>query len=264
MPLPHRLVLFSAEHVATLLVLAVITVVLTMVVRRAARQPGGAGLCRGVCWGIAGVTIAGALFKQVYEVAGGTWTARESLPLHVCDVAILLMAVAIVGAARTACGPAADRTAAPRPSIQRLYELAYYWGLCGTLQALLTPDIEQAFPHPVFFRYFVTHGGIVVGVIVMTAGLHLRPRPRSWRWVWVVTLAWAAIVLGINGLLGANYMFLCGPPAHPSLIDTLGPWPWSLLGLAALGTALLLLCYSPWWLIELARRRRTAAAHARG
>ena len=47
-----------------------------------------------------------------------------------------------------------------------------------------------------------------------------------------------------NGLLDANYMFLCAPPPTGSLLDYLGPWPWYIVGeelLALVVFAILLL-----------------------
>ena len=48
----------------------------------------------------------------------------------------------------------------------------------------------------------------------------------------------------VDWTCGANYMYLCGRPKHPSLIDYLGRWPWSLLPLLLLGTTLIGLCYA--------------------
>jgi hypothetical integral membrane protein (TIGR02206 family) len=166
------------------------------------------------------------------------------LPLHLCDIGVLITAATLIGI---------GRTFPPRPIWQRLYELAFIWGMGGTTQSLLTPDLAQAFPHPECVRYFVLHGGIVVAVLMLTLGLGLRLQPGTPLRVWLTTLVLAAIVMPIDWLLGANYMYLLGPPKHPSIIDLLGPWPWSLLPLVLLATLLILGGYAPFWLL----RRRT-------
>jgi uncharacterized membrane protein YwaF len=79
--------------------------------------------------------------------------------------------------------------------------------------------------------------------------------PGAPRRVWLTTLAVAVVVMGIDWLTGGNYMYLMGPPAHPSIIDYFGRWPWSLLTLVGVGTGLILLCYLPFWLTHRGARR---------
>lgn len=38
---------------------------------------------------------------------------------------------------------------------------------------------------------------------------------------------------------------LCDLSAHPSLLDTFGPWPWYLLGMEAVVFVSLMICYAP-------------------
>lgn len=148
------------------------------------------------------------------------------------------------------------------PTWQRLFELAYFWGLGGTSQALLTPDVVGHWPMFTCVRFFVEHGAIVVGVCVLLFGVGLRPWPGAvWR-AWWVTLVMAVVMLGINALLratvapDANYMYLCGPPKKPSLYDYFGPWPWSLVTLVAVGTVVFTLLYAPYWIADRWRGRR--------
>ena len=242
-----------------LLVIALVTVILCVAVRRTAGRPSGAAVRWWICVGLAAAAFGGVLFRHIYEVATRQWSLEDSLPLHICDMGVYLTGVALVLVARA--GAAGDEMAGNpgrgRRLAQALYEVAYFWGLAGTTQALLTPDVEESFPSPVYFRYFINHGGIVVSVLVMTIGLRMRPRPGSWKWIWLLTLGLAAAVLAINGLIGANYMYLCEKPDNATVIDVLGRWPWYLLSLVGLGTLLIWLCYSPWWLIDrLSREKR--------
>jgi len=159
------------------------------------------------------------------------------------------------GAKPVACAPgsAGGSRAQNGPAIA--YELAYFWALGGSTQAVLTPELESGFPHPAFVVFFTSHGAVLVAVAILTIGLGLRPRRGALLRTWAVTNALAAIVAGVNWLIAANYMYLCGPPLRPSLYDYFGPWPWSLLTLEAVGTLVLALLYAPFWIAD--RRRRS-------
>lgn len=230
--------------------LAAVAAVLSIVLRSTVSASLHGVLRHAVCWAIALLALASFAFEQTYELATGHWSVRDSLPLHICDLGIFVTAAALFSAARD---PARFRRWT-RP--QLLYEVAYYWGLAGTTQALLTPDLPQRCPDPLWFRYFIGHGSIVLGVLVLTFGLGIRPRPGGWQRVWLLTLALALAVLVINRLIGANYMYLCARPQNPTIIDYLGRWPWYLLPLVGLATVLMWILYAPWWLLDRVRRGR--------
>ena len=245
--------LFGPEHLLTLLSLGVVAAVLCAVVRRSIRDGTGRA-ARVLCWLLAASLVANEALEQVIALLRGRWSLTELLPLHLCDIGMAVTALALIFAGRAlSAGQAASLSLrcseyehrAPRFRGRQLFELAYYWGLAGTIQALLTPAIEERFPDPACLRFFVTHGGVVIAVLVMVFGLGLRPRRGSvWR-VWGVTAVLAMPVGLVNWLLGANYMYLCGPPPRASLYDYLGPWPWSLAVMGAAALLLFWICYLP-------------------
>lgn len=246
---PPPFVAYGAAHTLALGAIAGATAILVVLLRATVARPWHATLRRAVAGGLVVVLLAGAAEGQWERVAAGQWSLQESLPLHLCDIGVLVTVIALIGAARGRVG---------RGVYQRCYELAYVWTVGGTSQAVLTPDVAHSFPDPVCVRYFFLHGAVLVAVLVMTLALGWRPLPGAVRRVWVVTLGLAVIVLLINWVLGANYMYLCRPPARPSLFDCFGPWPWSLLSLAAVGTVLIGLCYLPFWVLDRRRVRRNA------
>jgi hypothetical integral membrane protein (TIGR02206 family) len=249
----------SPDHIGVLLTLTLLTAAFCALLR-ATTQRTHANVVRWlVCAGIATLTVAGGIFGQAHEIYRDTWTLQYSLPLQVCSLGVYVVAITLLLSARD------PRTARQRWWNQRLFELSYFWGLGGTLQAILTPDVEEPFPNLMYFRYFVTHGGIVVGTLTLMIGLGMRPRPGSWRWIWVATLCLAAFAYVMNLLLDANYMYLTEPPPNPSLLDCLGEGPWSplqLLGIVALGTLVIFVWYSPWWLADRIRAGRRPRARA--
>jgi hypothetical integral membrane protein (TIGR02206 family) len=151
----------------------------------------------------------------------GSWSLRTSLPLALCDVALIVAAVA--------CW-------APRWSIG--VELTYFWGLAGTLQAVVTPDLHAGFPQLEFFLFVVGHVGIVLAALYLVIGLRRVPRGGSVARVLTITAAYALFVGLFDWATGSNYMYLAAPPENPSLLSLLGPWPWYLL--SATGVALIL------------------------
>jgi hypothetical integral membrane protein (TIGR02206 family) len=159
----------------------------------------------------------------------GEFSARTSLPLPLCDVAVVVAAAALV-----------------RPA-PMLVELTYFWGLAGTLQAVATPDLSQGFPHLVFFQYVVGHLGIVLAALFLVVGEGRRPRRWAAPRVLAVTAAYTAAVGLVDWATGADYMFLRSPPASWSLLSVLGPWPWYVLSAAGMAVVLVTALDAPFW-----------------
>ncbi len=150
-----------------------------------------------------------------------------ALPLQLCDVAPLVAALALWWR----WPPAA--------------EVAYFWGLAGSTQALLTPDLPDRFPSFLFLQYIVEHGLTVVAALLLPVGLGLHPRPGALLRVTLATVG-LAVIAGIADLLtGGDYMYLARPPASPTLLSLLGPWPWYLAGATVVALVLVALLELP-------------------
>ena len=209
---------------------AVIAVVLCMACRR---WPGP-----WVRWAgriLAVVLAADALLFVVRQIVGGSWSVRSSLPLALCDVALVVAAFACWW-----------------PSWLLGVELTYFWGLAGTLQAVLTPDLHVGFPSVEFVQFVVGHLGIVLAALYLVVGLGIVPRPGAAVRVFAITVAYAALIGTFNWLTGSNYMYLAAPPENPSVLSVLGPWPWYLLSATGVAIVLLALLDAPF---RAARRR---------
>ena len=173
--------------------------------------------------------VADAAAYTVGLVVQGTWSPKTSLPLALCNAAVLVAAVACWWRTPLAV------------------ELTYFWGLAGTLQAVVTPDLDVGFPHLVFFEYLVGHLGIVLAALFLVVGMEHRPRRGSVARVSVVTAAYTALVGLVDAVTGANYMFLREPPGEWTLLRLLGPWPWYVASAAAVGVVLFVLLDLPFW-----------------
>jgi hypothetical integral membrane protein (TIGR02206 family) len=183
---------------------------------------------------------ADAVSYSVGLAVQGTWSAKTSLPLALCDVGVLVAAVACWW----------------RRVL--LVELTYFWGLAGTLQAVITPDLNVGFPHLVFFQYLVGHVGIVVAALFLVLGMRIQPRRWAVVRVFAITLGYTAMVGIVDATTGANYMFLRSPPGEWTLLRVLGPWPWYIPGAAGVALVLLTLLDAPFW----ARRPHASAGSA--
>jgi hypothetical integral membrane protein (TIGR02206 family) len=148
------------------------------------------------------------------------WRVQQSLPFDLCD-ATAWVAVAACWLGTPWC-----------------IELTYFWGLAGTLQAVITPDVGAVFPHLEFINYVVEHLVIVTTALYLVLGLGHRPRPGAVRRIFTITLGYTTMVAVIDYVVDANYMFLRKPPPSASLLNVLGPWPWYIPASAALAVAL--------------------------
>lgn len=157
----------------------------------------------------------------------GTLEANNALPCHFCDVAAIAGGIALWTRHRLAC------------------EIVYFFGLAGTLQGLLTPNLEVDFPHPRFLVFFLLHSGVVVTAVHVVTAFRCPPRPGALRRMFGVTLIYTVVVAAINAALGTNYGFLCHKPAQASLMDHLGVWPWYIGSLILLCVLFYCLLYLP-------------------
>jgi len=180
--------------------------------------------------GLALVLFADGISFVVAKAVAGTFSAKTDLPLALCDAALVVAAAACWW-----------RTPV-------LVELTWFWGLAGTLQAVVTPDLNAGFPHLVFFQYLAGHLGIVLAAVYLVVGLRIAPRRGAVVTTFAITLAYTAIVGLVDALSGANYMFLRRPPGNWTLLRVLGPWPWYIASAAGVALALIGILDLPFWL----------------
>ena len=136
---------------------------------------------------------------------------KGSLPLQICDFAWVAVAWALLTRHRTALA------------------LTYYWGLTLSLQAMVQPTLDDAFPDPNFFAFWGKHVLLVWGAVYATLSLRQGPDWRGYRQAVAATFVWVAGVMCLNPLLGSNYGYFNGKP-DGTVLDYLGPWPWYVAG----------------------------------
>lgn len=202
------------------------------------RQPHRRGLVR-----IAERTLAVALLVTyacdlAFKYHQGVLDAQHALPMQLCDWALFLIVPALWY--RWLSG----------------FEIAYFWGLAGTLQALFTPAIAADVVWLQQLGFFFIHAGIVAGVLHLMITARFRPEwPRSIVAIVVASEIYLVTALAVNALTGANYGFLSAKPPTHSMLDLFSDRHWLyVLELNLTGFAFFAVLYLPWAIAD-ARRR---------
>jgi hypothetical integral membrane protein (TIGR02206 family) len=206
--------LYGVAHLGVLACLATISLLMIRRCRRdahSARAKSALTLLTFCCF------ASYPLNQAAWESTGGTLSLDAIIPFHLCDIASFLCGFALITRRYLLC------------------ELSYFWGLAGTLQGLLTPNLPYDFPHPVFLAFFMQHGVIVITALLLPLGLGWRPRQGGWirAFAWLLLYAVAASLL--NLALGTNFGCLMRKPTEASLLDIMPEWPGYILCMICVG-----------------------------
>ena len=179
-------------------------------------------------YSIAAALIAIELSFQLWCALKGVWTAEYNLPFHLCSAATIICSIMLFNKS------------------YKIYQIAYFWGLGGALQALLTPDLSgYNYPHFVFFKYFILHGFIIISVVYMTFVHSYKLNFKSVINAFTVTNLFALIVIPIDVITGGNYLFLCRKPEAFTVLDYFGSWPWYIIPMEAVVFMMFFVLYLP-------------------
>ena len=203
--------LLTLEHGMTI---AVSAAMIAALVAAARLRPGAWVVV--ACRVLAIVIVTNEASWSVWAAIHHVWAVNYALPLQLCDIAAFVSAAALWYR---------------RPL---LVELTYFWGLAGTTNGIITPDLGEHFPSYLFLQYYIAHGAIVGAALLLVVGLRIAPRP--WAAVRMVGFtAGLAVFDGVTDVVtNGNYMYLRHAPGVHSLLDLMGPWPWYLLTASAL------------------------------
>ncbi|HEY0302816.1 MAG TPA: TIGR02206 family membrane protein [Rhizomicrobium sp.] len=229
----EKFVLFGHQH----LIVIALTFAVPALLAPAARlsKPGADAAIR---HGFAALLIGTWIAWYALFIARGWLGPGNEFPMNLCDWATVALIATLVA-----------------PS-QRAFELAYFWGLAGTTQGLVTPDVNFAFPEAQFVVFLLGHGAIIAAVLYLIFGTGLRPVPASLRRVTLWTLGYAAAASLTDGLLGTNYGFFRAKPGHATFYDLLPDWPYYIPVTILLGIACIFVLYAPWFVADMLNGKR--------
>jgi hypothetical integral membrane protein (TIGR02206 family) len=194
---------FSLQHFGILFVLALVAIVLIANGRKAKYF-----VQRNTAIFLASLIFTSEVIEALVMIINGQYDYHTHLPLFLCDIAALLLPWIIYNHNRKWIG------------------ILYFWAMAGTLQALITPDLEEGFPSFEYFRYFLMHGGIVITVLYTVIIFRIR---ISWKDLFNAVMYAQLYLLCIhlvNVAFHFNYSYTIEKPPGPTVLDLFGPWPW--------------------------------------
>jgi hypothetical integral membrane protein (TIGR02206 family) len=179
-----------------------------------------------------------AAYLIFVRYSGGIVNWQQMLPLQLCDWGMVVVIVAMLSGR------------------QRWFEVAYFWGIGGTLQAVLTPNLHFGFPDVRFFSFFISHSGIIIGVIFLMLMRRYRPYPMSIVRVFAWSEVYFVITMFADAWTGFNYGFLLHKPEAFSILSFLSDWrPLYLLEMQGVALLFFLGLYAPFAIVDLAKGR---------
>jgi hypothetical integral membrane protein (TIGR02206 family) len=190
------------------------------------------------------IMLVNEVVYHIYWQSVGAWSVSTALMIQMCGLSILLLPWVFM--------------LKPGAFSQVLFEVVYFWGLGGALQALLTPDIGLlGFPSYKYFSFFISHGLIILLVIYASVSLPYKISLKSLVRVMILSNVVVLCVYFINMALVflppyevGNYFVLSYPPVTGSLVDLFvtwfGPSPWYFIGFELMALVVFTILVLPW------------------
>jgi hypothetical integral membrane protein (TIGR02206 family) len=232
----HPFHVCSPSHLTVIFLTIALPIVLALIVHRTKSR----ALERSICFAISALLLINYIAYLIVARQFGVAAWQKMLPMQLCDWAMIVIIVALWTGSR------------------RWLEIAYFWGIGGTLQAIITPNLQFGFPDLRFISFFVAHSGIIIGIIFLMLIYGFRPRAigilRTFAW----TEVYFVIAFTTDLLTGENYGFLLHKPEAASLLSFLSDSrPLYLLEFHGLAFLFFALLYAPFAIVDLIRKGQT-------
>lgn len=170
-----------------------------------------------LAFGVTGRAFTAVLIFQqlslyVWYYYAGKFNFSTYLPFQLCGASVYLCILLWITKSRL------------------IFEIVYFWGLCGAMQALITPDLEgYNFPHFRFLQFFSGHGLIIITIMYFVAVKGWKVDFKSLIKSFIALQAIALCAFGANYLTGGNYMYLAAKPAAGSIMNFMPKWPYYII-----------------------------------
>src|SRR5437016_5374613 len=221
---------FGLSHLAVILLTIGVPFLLALMVKRTR----SAQLERSIRLTIAALLLINYVAYVFVARNFGVDHWYKLLPLQLCDWAMIVIIGALWSGNR------------------RWLEVAYFWGIGGTLQAIITPNLQFGFPDMRFISFFVAHSGIIIGIVFLMLIYGFRPRAIGVLRTFVWTEVYFVVAFTTDLLTRENYGFLRHKPEAASLLSFLSDSrPLYLLEFHLLAFVFFALLYAPFAIVNL-------------
>jgi hypothetical integral membrane protein (TIGR02206 family) len=195
---------------------------------------------RAIIAALSAVLVLNYVAYLIFIRSHGVLDWRQMLPLQMCDWGMVVVIVAMW------------------TGKQRWFEVAYFWGIGGTVQAVLTPNLRFGFPDWRFICFFTSHCGIIIGVVFLMLTRRHRPYPMSIVRVFLWSEFYFLVTFIADELTGFNYGFLLHKPEAFSVLNFLSDSrPLYLLQMHGLALTFFLGLYAPFAIVDLVKAGRS-------
>jgi len=230
-------VLFGSAHLTALGIVGLFVFSLFFIRKFASKK-----LRKPIRYGLASLLIFNQIARHIWINHYDQWSIQWNLPLHLCSLFIWLSAYMLI------------------TKSYLIFELAYFLGIAGALQALLTPDAgTYGFQHFYLVQFFIAHGSIITASAYMAIVEGFRPTWASIKKVFIFVNIFLILATVVNLLIDSNYLYSLHKPHAPTLLDYLGPWPWYILSAEGVALIMFLLQYFPYLLKDFLAVRSSPA-----
>jgi hypothetical integral membrane protein (TIGR02206 family) len=178
----------------------------------------------------------------IYRITWGYWEMRYDLPMELCNWSGFVTSIALITRNRF------------------FAELSYFWVMTGSINAVITPDLDVDFPHLYFFIFFIGHAGLIIACCYAVFGLRLYPRKGAVARVFGISQIYLIAAFLIDLAVGGNYGYLMKKPIAGSFMDYLGDWPYYILNLQIVSLFLFMIAYLPFYFRNSNEARRIIGA----
>lgn len=143
--------------------------------------------------GLGGLILTAMAMQELLLLKAGLLTWQTGLPLHLCSLMGLLTLPMLW-------------TRQPL-----LLNVSFFAGIPGAALALVFPAVvDTPWPRITALAFDALHAGLVCAPLLPMA-MGWRPEPGGAHGAWWTLLLAACVVSFVNGVTGANYLFLAGP-----------------------------------------------------
>ena len=222
-------VIFGNAHLITLFIIIAIAIVFPLIVKT---RPVSQIILITKIMGVSLISLE--FIKPLIWHYSMDFPWIELVPIHMCNLSTLFIGIFLITKKRL------------------FFEVAFFWGIGGGINALITPDIPNSFPDPQYILFFFGHGLLIIAIAYACISLANRPTLNSVKNGIYFSLITLPVIYFINKILGppANYWYLGSKPVGDSILNLFPAPPLHIPVLIIIGVILFFLIYSPYWVYD--------------